>query len=86
MKTSPLYKIILADDHILLRDALANLINKFDEFTVIAVAGNGQEVIDLVESGTMADIILMDLNMPVLDGYEAAKWLVKKTLPSKWLF
>lgn len=83
MKTSPLYKIILADDHILLRDALANLINKFDEFTVIAVAGNGQEVIDLVESGTMADIILMDLNMPVLDGYEAAKWLVKKNAAIK---
>lgn len=77
MKTQLTYKIILADDHILLRDALANLINKFDEFSVTAVAGNGKEVIDFIESGYMADIVLMDLNMPEMDGYEAAKWLVK---------
>ena len=77
MKTQLTYKLILADDHILLRDALANLINKFDEFSVTAVAGNGKEVIDFIESGYMADIVLMDLNMPEMDGYEAAKWLVK---------
>lgn len=77
MTTQLTYKIILADDHILLRDALANLINKFDEFSVTAVAGNGKEVIDFIESGYMADIVLMDLNMPEMDGYEAAKWLVK---------
>jgi two-component system invasion response regulator UvrY len=77
MKTNQLYKLILADDHILLRDALANLINKFDEFTVTAVAGNGKEVIECIENGTAPDIVLMDLNMPEMDGYEAAKWLVK---------
>lgn len=77
MTTQLTYKLILADDHILLRDALANLINKFDEFSVTAVAGNGKEVIDFIESGYMADIVLMDLNMPEMDGYEAAKWLVK---------
>ena len=43
MKINQLYKLILADDHILLRDALANLINKFEEFNVTAVAGNGKE-------------------------------------------
>ena len=77
MKTNQLYKLILADDHILLRDALANLINKFEEFNVTAVAGNGKEVIQFIENGTAADIVLMDLNMPEMDGYEAAKWLVK---------
>lgn len=72
-----MYKLILADDHILLRDALANLINKFEEFAVTAVAGNGQEVIGLIKNGTVADIVLMDLNMPEMDGYKAARWLVK---------
>ena len=77
MKTNQLFKVILADDHILLRDALANLINKFDEFNVTAVAGNGKEVIQCIEFGTATDIVLMDLNMPEMDGYEAARWLVK---------
>jgi DNA-binding NarL/FixJ family response regulator len=72
-----LYKLILADDHIVLRDALANLITKFDGFSVTAVAGNGKEVIQFIENGTVADMVLMDLNMPEMDGYEAAKWLVK---------
>jgi two-component system, NarL family, invasion response regulator UvrY len=75
MTTAAPYKLILADDHILLRDALANLINNFDAFTVTAVAGNGQEVIHAIANGCQADIALMDLNMPLMDGYEAAKWL-----------
>lgn len=77
MKTIQLYKLILADDHILLRDALANLINNFDEFTVIATAGNGGEVIGAIENGCSPDIVLMDLNMPKMDGYETAKWLAQ---------
>jgi two-component system invasion response regulator UvrY len=70
-------KLILADDHILLRDALANLINNFDEFNVIATAGNGEEVIKALENGCKANIILMDLNMPKMDGYETAKWVAQ---------
>ncbi|MCY7292785.1 MAG: response regulator transcription factor [Ferruginibacter sp.] len=77
MTTSKLYNIILADDHILLRDALANLIDGFQEFNVIAKAANGSEVIELIESGVQPDILVMDLNMPKMDGYETAKWLVK---------
>jgi len=75
MNHAKLYKLILADDHILLRDALANLINSFEEFRVIAVAGNGEDVKQFIENGSNPDIILMDLNMPVLDGYDTAKWL-----------
>ncbi len=75
MKIHLPYKLILADDHILLRDALANLINTFDGFTVTAVAGNGEEVISEIKNGCKANIVLMDLNMPQMDGYQAAKWL-----------
>lgn len=75
MKTIQRYKLILADDHILLRDALANLINNFNEFTVKATASNGKEVISTIENGCNPDIVLMDLNMPEMDGYETAKWM-----------
>ena len=69
------YKLILADDHILLRDALAPLIDAFDEFRVIAVAGNGEELIEAIEKGQVPDLVLLDLNMPKMDGYETARWL-----------
>ena len=75
MKTTLPYRLILADDHILLRDALANLVDTFEEFTVVATAGNGEEVIQQINNGCNAAIVLMDLNMPKMDGYETAKWL-----------
>lgn len=72
------YTIIIADDHILLRDALVPLINNFEEFKVIAVAGNGKEVKTALENGQRPDILLLDLNMPEMDGYDTAQWLQKK--------
>jgi DNA-binding NarL/FixJ family response regulator len=72
------HKILFADDHILLRDALANLISDFPEFNVIAKAANGKEVIELIEGGEQPDILLMDLSMPKMDGYETAKWVHKQ--------
>ena len=75
METTKPYKIILADDHILLRDALAGLIDNFEQFSVVGRAANGAEVIELMEYGRQTDILLMDLNMPKMDGYETAKWM-----------
>lgn len=67
--------IILADDHILLRDALASLISQFPGFRVTGVAANGLDVMDLMKSGSKPDIIILDLNMPQMDGYETTSWL-----------
>lgn len=78
MKTIKPYKLILADDHILLRDALTNLVDNFEEFTVIAKGADGNEVIQAIEKGYKPDIVLMDLNMPKMDGYETAKWLTQQ--------
>lgn len=66
--------IALADDHILLRNALGDLINTFDGFKVIFLAGNGNELIDFTIKSQVPDIVLLDLSMPEKDGYETAVW------------
>src|SRR5687767_11381385 len=71
-------KIILADDHVLLRDALATLINSFGDFEVTAQAGNGEEVIYHLENGHNPQLIVLDLNMPKMNGYETAKIIFEK--------
>jgi two-component system, NarL family, invasion response regulator UvrY len=68
-------KIVLADDHVLLRNALATQINGFENCHVIFQASNGKELIEAVRNGLKADIILLDLNMPQMDGYDTAIWL-----------
>lgn len=66
--------IALADDHILLRNGLASLIRNFGH-EVLFEANNGEDVIKQVQEGKRPDLILMDINMPVKDGYETASWL-----------
>jgi len=75
MTTTENYKIILADDHIVLRDALANLIDSFKECSVIATADNGKDVIMVISNNKIPDLVILDLNTPVMDGYETAHWL-----------
>ncbi|MBA2250315.1 MAG: response regulator transcription factor, partial [Chitinophagaceae bacterium] len=62
-------------DHILLRNALSNLINSFEEFEVIAMASNGEEVLEQVKMGNIPNLIILDLNMPKMNGYDTAKFL-----------
>lgn len=72
---SPIVKIALADDHTLFRSALASVINKTGNFSIIIEACNGNELIAKIEEGIVPDIVLLDLNMPELDGHETARWL-----------
>ncbi len=65
-------KVIMADDHILLRNALANLINNSGTCKVITEASNGKELIDAISEDNYPDVAIVDLNMPIMDGYETA--------------
>jgi DNA-binding NarL/FixJ family response regulator len=60
--------IILADDHLVLRRALKSLLESESDFVVSGEASNGSEVLDLLAKGTPADIIIADLNMPLMTG------------------
>ena len=70
-------KVALVDDHVLLRNALAALIDSFGEYRVIHQSGNGKEIIDAISAGVIPDVAILDLNMPEMDGFETAEWLQK---------
>ncbi len=65
-------QIVLADDHQLFRNGLKILLDAFKEFSVVGEAANGEEVLKIV-SNCGCDIVLMDINMPVMDGIKATK-------------
>ena len=70
-------KVALADDHILLRNALASMINKNEKFKVIFEATDGKELIEQFKSNLIPDVVILDLNMPHMNGYETANFLNK---------
>jgi len=65
-------KIIVADDHPLLRQALRNVLEEQPDFEIIAEASDGEEVVKLANQ-LNPDIIIMDISMPNLNGLEATK-------------
>lgn len=77
-KNSIQIKVALADDHILLRNALASLIDSFGDCKVIHQSNNGKELIDYLSNGAIPDVAVIDLNMPVMDGFETARLLQNK--------
>src|SRR5215472_14616907 len=70
-------KVALADDHVLLRNALATLINNFGDCKVIHHSNNGKELIENIKNGSIPDVVILDLNMPVMNGYDTALFLKK---------
>lgn len=73
-------KIALADDHVLLRQGLANLIQDFGDYNILFQVDNGKDLISEIDKKNIPDIVLLDINMPIMDGYETALWL-KENFP-----
>jgi two-component system, NarL family, invasion response regulator UvrY len=72
--------IVLVDDHSLLRTGLAQLVQSLG-YPVIFEADDGKEFIEKLNDKTLPDVVLMDINMPVMDGFETTRWL-KDNYPS----
>lgn len=70
-------KIAIADDHVLFRTGIASIIKGFNSCSVMFEASNGDDVVRSVTSGLIPDIILLDLNMPDMDGFQTCEWLNK---------
>lgn len=73
--------ILIADDHQLLIDGIKSTIDNIEDFSVAGEAHNGLEVLKMLEEGASVDIILMDINMPMMDGLECTR-TVTKNYPS----
>jgi DNA-binding NarL/FixJ family response regulator len=68
-------RVALVDDHALLRNGLANVINSFDDYEVLFQADNGKQFIEFLKQNKTPDIVLMDITMPEMDGFETTKWI-----------
>ena len=73
------YRMILADDHQILTSGLKMTIDEWEEFSVIGVAHNGRETVEMTRT-LHPDLVLMDMRMPVLSGGEAAA-MIKHEFP-----
>lgn len=69
------YKVAIVEDYKLLSQAIGEIINGFDDFELIYTCENGKELLDKINSKEQPDIILMDVNMPIMGGIETTKWL-----------
>ena len=69
-------RVLIADDHNLFAQALQAILGTDERFEIVALAKDGKQAIELAES-LEPDIVLMDIAMPVLDGFSATKQLRK---------
>lgn len=76
METSKI-KVAVVDDHVLLRNGLANLISSFEKYEVLFEANNGKDFLARLRATNLPDIVLLDINMPEMDGYDTSLWLKK---------
>ncbi|MFN2545356.1 MAG: response regulator [Actinomycetota bacterium] len=70
-------KVVIADDHSLVRQGLRRYLDMAEDIDVVGEASNGEEAISLVES-EQPDIVLLDIRMPGVDGLEAARKIREK--------
>ena len=70
-------KIIIVDDHEIFRNGLKMVLGKLKYIQIVAEASNGQEFLDIIRT-TPVDIVLMDIEMPVMNGVDATQQALKE--------
>ena len=73
------HSVVIVDDHTLLSQAIGAMVNTFDKFKVLYTCKNGQELIEKFSSSPkfIPDVVLMDINMPIMNGIETTDWVTK---------
>ncbi len=66
------YKIVLADDHVMFRHGIKQIVREIEGLEVIGEAGDGLELLQLLRK-LLPDLIILDISMPNLGGLEAAR-------------
>ena len=69
-------KILIADDHPLIADGIKNTFNNQEDFQVVGVVENGTDALNFIKESEV-DVILLDINMPEMDGIQCAKSILK---------
>ena len=79
-------RILLVDDHQIIRDGLRGMIEEQEGYKVVAEASNGDQALDIIKERTdEIDLVILDINMPVMDGIECAKAISEKEYDVKIL-
>lgn len=78
-------KIAIVDDHELMCKGLMGIINGFENYDVCLTANNGKDFINKITSSPIPDIVVLDITMPVMDGYETAEWIASHLSGTKIL-
>ena len=73
-------RIVVVDDHALFRRGLVGLLNDIPEFRVVGEAGNGREALAVIQDNP-PDVVLLDVNMPEMDGIQTVEAVRKLRLP-----
>lgn len=72
------YSVVLVEDHTLLSQAIAGIVDKFESFKVSYLCKNGAELVDKFKvKENIPQIVLMDINMPIMNGIETTKWITE---------
>jgi two-component system, NarL family, invasion response regulator UvrY len=77
----PKLSVSLIDDHVMLRNGLARLIDELANYKVVSQSDNGRKFInEVAKKNIIPDIVLLDVSMPIMNGYDTAKW-IRENMP-----